>query len=455
MYTSSSIPGIPIPGIRVSAGTVYYYYTSTGTQVRYSIKLRKKDAKMAKTISRILANILYIYCSLRTFFYVVELRYSVRVVTTVPRYCIIKNTTTAVYSTGSILYIFFSCQLGTTALKAASIKTVLTAVCTYYDDVLLYVQRTKSYKVVRRSMFSSRPGRFINVSSRTLRRDLFLKNILEGKEDTVTSSTTRIIYPTSTVNHNNREWQEFFTQVCGILTGHVCVPVTVKASQLSGAGQGVYAVADIPSGTAVTLYAGRYYPPPPLWTIAASNGEPVIGFQSDILPSRDYLMHCSGHGGMLDGYNCPINPKAVAQLVNHPSPPNRPNVRSLPFKWVDALECLSVVQRNEQEQETLQQQQQQQDPAANNITSTCGTDRRALDMAEMHKEIHSINQMGSGLWYVDPLTDEAVLLSPECPAPLVGCVFVTTADIRAGEELFYDYKLRKGPNVPPWYVPVD
>lgn len=64
-----------------------------------------------------------------------------------------------------------------------------------------------------------------------------------------------------------------------------------------------------------------------------------------------------------------------------------------------------------------------------------------------------VNPMGSGIWFYDPWTAQAVDLYPDC-APRAGLAAVATRDIEEGEELFMDYKYHPN-NRPAWYVPVD
>lgn len=61
--------------------------------------------------------------------------------------------------------------------------------------------------------------------------------------------------------------------------------------------------------------------------------------------------------------------------------------------------------------------------------------------------------MGEGVWFCDPWTSEAVMLSPQC-APLAGLAAVATRDIEEGEELYMDYKYHPNHH-PVWYTPVD
>jgi len=221
-----------------------------------------------------------------------------------------------------------------------------------------------------------------------------------------------------------------------------CLPshrLRVAASGIPNSGLGVFVEgsggeddsAAIPEGTVVALYSGVYFPLVPLHARAAARGEGVV---TDVLrlsklwgygaveeslqdvsyeEASSYWLILEVFSGVMDGYGADLrvgckSPYAVGQLINHPHCGTRPNVDWQEFRWPDGA---------------------MPNPA---------------------------NRLHRGLWYIDPVTSEAVDMPDERGAlkvPLPGIAIVATRDLEPGEELFMKYRFN--PAYPPWYTPVE
>lgn len=223
---------------------------------------------------------------------------------------------------------------------------------------------------------------------------------------------------------------QIFLKVCQMVLTQADIKCVVENSLISGAGVGLLVRGGkIGRGEVVALYPGAYYPPPPLWSLSSSDGNSVQSLTNIRHSSgrNEYLIHCQGVGGYIDG-NIPFikeQPFAMAQFINHPPSNSRANVMSFPFLWVDAMfvhnSSVTKITRN--------------------MTS---------------HDFSKVNRVGSGPWFVDPLSGDTVYLSPETnTAPCAGIAFLATRDIDEGEEILFDYKFDiNDPNLPSWYCPV-
>ena len=198
--------------------------------------------------------------------------------------------------------------------------------------------------------------------------------------------------------------------------------IAIRASGLGvGAGRGVFARKPIQQGSAICFYAGEYFPPPPPLAVA------VVGAEEGVVSSlafrkllsstpvdSSYQAFCTGVGGYIDAINekHSSNSMACAHLVNHTSTPNSVFVH---FHFSE-----------------LNPQTQRDDEL-------------------LTRKANDIVKMASGTWYVEPLTLEAVPLTPSS-APLAGIILVASKDIQPGEEIFVDYALEKKNGTPSWYV---
>lgn len=189
---------------------------------------------------------------------------------------------------------------------------------------------------------------------------------------------------------------------------------------MQGAGNGVFATTPIRRNTPVVLYPGIYYPPPPLFAVAAASGEPAVNIGVSLLHNTSYLIHCGTTGGDIDASTCLeqlCHPLAIAHFVNHPPSSIAPNVEKIEFFWSDL----------------------------HKHTNT--------DLQSYHHAVIKINRIDTGPWFFNPNTGEVENYVPDC-ARLVGCAFVTTRDVAVGEELFFDYRLKIDKDTPSWHCPV-
>eukprot|EP01032_Pedospumella_encystans_P013561 gene13561-15605_t len=225
--------------------------------------------------------------------------------------------------------------------------------------------------------------------------------------------------------------------------------LSVGQSKLPNAGYGII-VSDgrVKKGDVVCLYSGKYFPPPPVWSLANVDGEPLLKpfHISKALPSISspeqeelaaaYRIHCNSEGGYIDGIEYTpyadkaerdsevsrINmPYSSAQLINHPARGIQPNVYFHDFNWNRYLAYTKEIDTN-------------------------------FNVVEERKKIEKINKLGEGPWYYDPTSGEIVPLSENCTS-CMGLATIATRDIEPGEEIYLDYKYHKD-DQPAWYTPV-
>lgn len=211
--------------------------------------------------------------------------------------------------------------------------------------------------------------------------------------------------------------------------------VSVRKSNIIGAGHGVFANVRIDAHRPITLYPGLYMPPTPLFAITSLTGDVAIPGNplNAILPkeivvqNNSYCIHLENVGGSLDAKA--VNDNAdhmngfmAAHKANHPPKGCIPNVKAFDFKWMDAFQ----------------------------VTKT------PLLKDDVVK-ISQINAFNYGqFWYTSPEGDVVLLEKDHVLdgiAQLAGLVFVSTRPIDKDEEILFDYKIE--PKCwPPWYHPV-
>jgi hypothetical protein len=213
--------------------------------------------------------------------------------------------------------------------------------------------------------------------------------------------------------------------------------VDVRRSNVPNSGDGVFVRGgNVRAGQPVCLYAGSYYPPPPPYSLIASDGSTVtpLSLQKHKHEKNQYLLHCNSIGGYLDGKDTigmkDSFPFAVAQFVNHPPDGMQPNVCAVDFYWKHALELF-----------------------CNDSHSSYSATSVSKDINLLSELANQLNPIGGGPWYFDPGVEEIVELSPNA-SPLVAAAFVALTDIKDGDELFFDYRYGPKEGHPPWYTPV-
>jgi len=215
--------------------------------------------------------------------------------------------------------------------------------------------------------------------------------------------------------------------------------VVVGPSAIPGAGLGVHVhCEDVPLGAVVAVYAGVYIPTVPLPVWAATRGEATIvdvlqlaklyggGALDNCLADASfdevssYWLVLEAYAGVMCGLKAAWRvggdgaaaPHAVGQFINHPPRGVAANVGWQEFLWGSESEGIAA------------------------------------------------NRLHRGLWYIDPATSEKVILHNEgvegseaLRPPGPGVAIVALRNLRAGEELYMDYKLSRP--YPSWYTPVD
>jgi hypothetical protein len=167
---------------------------------------------------------------------------------------------------------------------------------------------------------------------------------------------------------------------------------------------------------------------------------------NNYLSENEYYMHLAGVGGNLDGKPAAeVALKAwrsssqdekygFAQFVNHPSANLRPNVASVPFQWSEAIDSYldALVHRNI---------------------------NRASLREQLCRFARQVNPVASGVWFVDPITDEVATFENSYGGSSAGCAYVSTHDIDSNEDeiellVNYDFAAKNG-RLPAWYIPVE
>ncbi|CAL1143284.1 unnamed protein product [Cladocopium goreaui] len=202
--------------------------------------------------------------------------------------------------------------------------------------------------------------------------------------------------------------------------------VSVRQSQIApDCGKGVFVSAsDAPVGALVALYAGVWFPNVPRahfldddicsWvTVMDLHGPEAVDPElagCEVADVVAYRLFCDG--GILDGFQAERrvrraglqSPFAVGQLVNHPPQGIEANVQ-------------------------------------------------ILEISEPLDETWAVSRLHQGLWYLDrtwsPVNVPQGRAHGAMRAPTVA--MEALRELRVGEELFLDYKLR--PPHPPWYTP--
>jgi len=228
--------------------------------------------------------------------------------------------------------------------------------------------------------------------------------------------------------------------------------LVIKASDVVDAGLGLFVAAGrkVRKGEVVALYAGAYYPPPPLWSMPSDAGlglppmnrvqyMQTIG-QTDI--SSEYQMHCNLHGGYIDGLPAKMDvahepvlprigpdyhstalkhhdkhattfrhdlhhdhhylhsPYTAGYLINHPPPGLAANVAPVDFCWTEYAHF-----RNENHQphsrprfhsHSHDQEQIQEEPGG-----PLEEDLPVEDLEEEMRLVGRVNRIGEGVWFMD------------------------------------------------------
>jgi hypothetical protein len=203
--------------------------------------------------------------------------------------------------------------------------------------------------------------------------------------------------------------------------------LSVQTSSIPGSNYGVVLSGFAKKGTILALYPGIYYPPLPICAVGSADGN-FSNSVSDVRhmwQTNEYIIHLNLSGGYLDGKDIKnqINPFAVAQMVNHPSPSFHPNVISLDFHWED-------------------------------VYNLCSGQLANKNIFQSYSQYVSLlpNQFGNGPWYVDSSTDEVIMINDGAgpPCHLAGLAYMALEDIQDGVELFFDYRYPVNAR-PSWY----
>ena len=213
--------------------------------------------------------------------------------------------------------------------------------------------------------------------------------------------------------------------------------VQVRQSAIPGVnGLGLFASHRYERGTALSLYPGFYYHPPPIASIADMSLDGPAGYQVTDLNillktaaenSSAYRITCEG-GGFLDAaaatMDAPTNPFlhqptstiASAHRANHSS--TGENVRPITFEWHNYIHFCAA-----------------------------GGAEEARAARQLSDETNKVNP--EALWYVDAVLGRGIYYTPGC-VRVKGMALVACRDIDEGEELCFDYKIRHSER-PPWY----
>lgn len=234
-----------------------------------------------------------------------------------------------------------------------------------------------------------------------------------------------------------------FNDLLRIVVNHCALDFTtfVKKSTANNSGDGVFISGVVKKHQLVSLYPGVYEPPPPALAVLSADGEHCISPDDLSLRSEScYRIHCNSCGGYLDAaksakgfdskFSSIIAPYVVGHMINHPPKGVKPNVFPVDFYWTEFLDHVRCTVRPDD-----------------------------LSQAEVFVDsINNIDSSSGGVWYVDPVTLEAVPLTANC-SPKVGIAIVATDDIKCnateGTELWMDYRFNMKGTVPAWYSPVN
>jgi len=187
--------------------------------------------------------------------------------------------------------------------------------------------------------------------------------------------------------------------------------VRIGSSTIPGAGKGLFAQRDLEKLTPLVFYPGEYIPalPPSLFSSfdGSAKAKPLDGIIHDG-EINTYLLFLQEYGGIIDGKGAPEQvPKYSGQLVNHPPQGTMPNVLNWEFLWNDVV---------------------------------------GDDEAKSQQLVHLTGKP----WYLDCDSNEFVY-ADSMVHKMPGMLFFTASDIKAGEELFWDYSMRDGTETFDWY----
>ena len=229
----------------------------------------------------------------------------------------------------------------------------------------------------------------------------------------------------------------------------------IQTSSIPNSNNGVFLDGYATKGSVIGLYSGIYYPPLPIHTVCSIDGD-IIHSATPIRQMWEdnvYNIHLNENGGYMNGFEAektifhgingrPMNPYAVGQYINHPSPSNHPNVISIDFLWKDVYNiCYSNNENNENKENNGNNDD-------NLFNSTSSTSEVSFSFDDYCKIIPNI--LGTGPWYLNS-NGETVMIEDEITNhSLAGLAFITLEDITNGSELFFDYKLHPS-HRPHWY----
>ncbi len=131
-------------------------------------------------------------------------------------------------------------------------------------------------------------------------------------------------------------------------------------------------------------------------------------------------------------------------MINHPPKGVAPNIVPVDFLWKDVVQQYLLSNSDNSNCTST--------PKFNTHNKAHTHSQPVTPSEELYSIISTINSIGTGVWYVDPITFAPVPLSAQCTA-LAGIAMVATRDVAEGEELFLDYRFHPS-EYPKWYSPV-
>ena len=230
------------------------------------------------------------------------------------------------------------------------------------------------------------------------------------------------------------------------------------------AGDGVFATKDIGAGEAVTFFPGRVSVPPPYITLP-EGGPAALPLPSDLaqcidvshgIRRDDMILLCAGN--RIDGSYFEerrdadsATPAALGHVINHPPAGTMPNVAAWPVR-IELAPAVAV--------DGVAASRQAAASSSGGGAGLDGAARARLAVLSVPSPspaealLRSIFEMDPRGWYADAVSGSVV---PHPPDALAGAVMVAIADLRRGEELFFDYALQPDSRgeLPAWFSPVD